>query len=206
MVIRVVKVIPSLAGWWNEPRSPPSQLSAVRRGFATCGCEAPLKFSLRSKSKLQTQSLPSCDYLIVVRTGPENKWRGHLGLQQKKWPLRQETGFIWTIIYITLQIPNSVYTLSTCCAHLIYSAPCLKPLNMKKKNKYDHHLLILFIFNSRERWNVGIYFLMLLLCNFMHQGSRSTWRLSLSCTTSTTVASSAWRRSTPDWCSWGQRR
>ena len=87
----------------------PAPCSTLR--FSSVEIRGPLKFNCRSKSKLRTQSLPSCHYLIVVYTGPENKWGGHLSLLQK-WPLllnqKTATGnrfylnhylHLWSILY-----------------------------------------------------------------------------------------------------------
>lgn len=87
-----------------------------------------LKFNCRSKSKLQTQSLPSCDYWIVVYPGAENKW-GVILAHQKQHPLlfyqKIETGnrfylnhylHLWSVL-CRFHVDAAR---SACYAHLIH--------------------------------------------------------------------------------------
>lgn len=86
--IRLTQALLQLDWKTKKKRSSESQveMNHILLSYSRREIGGPLKFNCRSKSKLQTQSLPSCHYLIVVYTGPENKW-GVISACRKKWPL-----------------------------------------------------------------------------------------------------------------------
>lgn len=152
------------------------------------------------KSKLGTQSLPSCHYLIVVYTRAENKWEGHLSRLRKNKKCccskgePQEAGFIWkmtcvgdlTALFTQHSTVCSVKMAKSKAAAILLTCSDLKA----EAVKYWEGCLRLHGCYSR--------------CHAIKQGSRSTSRPCPSFTTSATAGSSAWRRSTQGWFSWGR--